>query len=325
MVEAASLTAPAAGLMEFGLAGGSHLETPFPSCLVLGNFDGVHIGHQSLLGAAREAADRLGLPLTAITFKPHPRTVLDPGLGLSLLTTFELRRRLLAARGVDRLWVIPFDDQLRALAPSTFMDQVRRHVQIRVMAVGPTFSIGKGAEGKLDFLQGYAAASGFEVRVIDDRSWKGMVVSSSAVRAQLRGGALEGVRAMLGRPLQVLGQVVPGDGLGRELGFPTANVRLEASQALPPDGVYVMELSREDGALQGAVGSIGTRPHFGGVDRRFEVHCLNDPGNLYGQLVLVSVLELLRPQATFASDPALVEQMTRDAAVAAAYLAARNS
>lgn len=310
--------------MEFGLAAGPGLPPPLPSCLVLGNFDGVHIGHQAILAAAREEASRLQVPLTAITFEPHPRTVLDPELGLRLLTGFELRRRLLATWGVDRLWVIPFDDRLRGMDPQTFMDRVRDRLQIRVMAVGPTFSIGKGAQGKLDFLESYAAAAGFDLRVLEDLSWQGQVVSSSSVRARLLEGSLDAVRAMLGRPLQVLGEVVHGQALGKQLGFPTANVQLSSNQALPGDGVYVMELQGRDGVRRGAVGSIGTRPHFGGVDRRFEVHCLNDPGNLYGQLVLVSVLEWLRPQEVFASDQALLDRMTRDAEAAAAYLASRT-
>jgi riboflavin kinase/FMN adenylyltransferase len=129
------------------------------------------------------------------------------------------------------------------------------------------------------------------------------------------------VREMLGRPFQVLGEVVHGHGLGRRLGFPTANVQFSPAQALPPDGVYVMELTLEDGAPVGAVGSIGNRPHFGGEERQLEVHCLVNPGEIYGQLALVSVLERLRPQETFAEDQALIERMVSDAEAAAAYLA----
>jgi riboflavin kinase/FMN adenylyltransferase len=110
--------------------------------------------------------------------------------------------------------------------------------------------------------------------------------------------------------------------LGRRLGFPTANVQFSPAQALPPDGVYVIELTLEDGITRGAVGSIGDRPHFGGTERQLEVHCLEDPGEIYGQIALVSVLERLRPQEIFSSDQALVERMVRDAAAAAAYLAA---
>ena len=130
---------------------------------------------------------------------------------------------------------------------------------------------------------------------------------------------------MLGRPFQVLGEVVHGHGLGRRLGFPTANVQFSPVQSLPPDGVYVMELTLGDGVRLGAVGSIGNRPHFGGEKRQLEVHCLESPGEIYGQLALVSVLERLRPQETFADDQALIERMAGDAEAAAAYLATKPS
>ena len=325
MAEAPSLPLSAGGLAEFGLGLEPDPPAPLATCLVLGNFDGVHIGHQAILAAAREEALRLGVALTAVTFEPHPRTVLDPGLDFRLLSTFDLRRRLLVERGVDRLWVIPFDVRLWRMTPDAFMDRLRERLQIRMMVVGPTFSIGKGAEGQLDFLRSYATSAGFGVKVVEPLTWNGAAVSSSAIRSQLAQGALDAVRALLGRPLQVLGEVIHGEGRGRQLGFPTANVQFSANQALPADGVYVMELTDEQGVTRGAVGSIGTRPHFHGVGRSFEAHCLEDPGDLYGQLVLVSVLQKLRPQETFVSEQALVDRMTRDAEAAAAYLASQAS
>lgn len=323
MAEASSQLLSEVGVADFGLGQAAEPPAPLPSCLVLGNFDGVHIGHQAILAAAREESDRLGVQLTAITFEPHPRTVMDPGLDFRLLSTFDLRRRLLVERGVDRLWVIPFDDRLRRMTPQAFMSRLRERCQIKTMVVGTTFSIGKGAEGRLDFLQDYAGQEGFGIRVVDPLTWNGEPVSSSEIRHQLALGEFDAVRAMLGRPLQVLGEVIHGEGLGRQLGFPTANVQFSANQALPADGVYVMELTTEPGVVFGAVGSIGSRPHFGGKERQFEVHCLEDPGDLYGQLVLVSLLEKLRSQETFSNDQALVERMTRDAEAAATYLASR--
>jgi riboflavin kinase/FMN adenylyltransferase len=292
-----------------------------PGCLVLGNFDGVHLGHQAILTAARAEADQLGVLVTAITFEPHPRAVISPGQGPLLLTPLELRRRLLAQAGVDRLWVIPFDERVQGMSPGDFMARVCRQVAVQTMVVGPLFSVGKPGEGKLDFLQRYAESAGFKVRVVEPRSWNGAEVSSSAIRLHLAEGDLEAVREMLGRPLQVLGPVVRGAGLGHQLGFPTANLRISPVQALPPDGVFVMDMTAEDGVRRGAVGSIGKRPHFGGGELAFEVHCLEEPGDLYGREVLVSVLERLRGQAAFSSDGELVEQMARDAEAAAAYLA----
>lgn len=313
---------PAAGAADFGAGLAAATGRASAGCLVLGNFDGVHIGHRAILGAAREWADRLGLPLTAVTFEPHPRTIIDPELPFSLLTPLELRRRLLAESGVDRIWVIPFDERLLRMTPEAFMGLLRGRVEIRAMVAGTRFSIGKGSVGRLDFLQRYAAREGIQVQVIRALDWEGEAVSSSAIRARLRAGAIDAVQSMLGRPFQVLGEVIHGEGLGRRLGFPTANLRLAARQALPPDGVYAMRLTTESGLTYPAVGSIGDRPHFGGGERQFEVHCLTEPAEpLYGQAVLVSVLRQTRPQQRFASDQALVEQMGRDAAQARSYLA----
>jgi len=309
------------GVAEFGLGETTGDQVAGPTCLVLGNFDGVHIGHQAILAAAALEAGRTRAELTAITFEPHPRTVIEPGRSLPLLSPFELKRRLLVESGVDRLWVIPFDERVRRMSPDTFMDRLRDRLRIETMVVGPTFSIGKGAEGRLDFLREYASRGGFSVGLVDALLWEGEAVSSSAIRSRLAEGALGAVGAMLGRPFQVLGVVVHGDGMGRQLGFPTANLELPSLQALPPDGVYVMELELATGERLQAVGSLGTRPHFGGQERRFEVHCLEDPGDLYGEMVRVSVLRLLRPQEKFASDHALVERMTRDVELAAAHFA----
>jgi riboflavin kinase/FMN adenylyltransferase len=317
VVEAASLKA------EFGLGHQSIDLSPLASCLVLGNFDGVHIGHQAILAAARRQALSLGVSLVAITFQPHPRTVLDPELGLGLLTTFELRRRLLTEHGVDQLWVIPFDAEILQMSPTQFMARVRERLELKTMVVGPSFSIGKGTEGKLDFIKSYAELAGFEVILVEAVDWLGVEVSSSAVRSQLAKASMAEVREMLGRPFQVLGEVEHGHGVGRRLGFPTANVQFSPAQALPPDGVYVMELTLENGVSRGAVGSIGCRPHFGGEERQLEVHCLENPGEIYGQMALVSVLQRLRPQETFADDQSLIERMGRDAEAAAAYLATK--
>jgi riboflavin kinase/FMN adenylyltransferase len=305
----------------FGLGLQPDPPKALPSCLVLGNFDGVHLGHQAILAQARATARQRGVALTAVTFEPHPRAVVHPGQGPCLLAPLELRRRLLAGYGVDWIWVIPFDKRIQQLTPEAFMDRLRDRVTIQEMVVGPVFSIGKRGEGGLDFLQGYAAAAGFQVRVAEPVARGGASISSSAIRSRLEEGALDVVREMLGRPFQVLGEVVHGDGLGRRLGFPTANLRLSPVQALPADGVYVMELTAEDGIRRGAVGSIGTRPHFQGTERRFEVHCLDEAIDLYGQTVLVNILQLLRGQQSFSTDGELVDRMTRDAEAAAAYFA----
>ncbi|MGH7641603.1 MAG: riboflavin biosynthesis protein RibF [Candidatus Dormibacteria bacterium] len=323
MAEAGGLIG--AGSAQFGLGFAGDSGSRLATCLILGNFDGVHLGHQAILRAARSEADRLGVALTAVTFEPHPRTVIEPALDFRLLSTFDLRRRLLAEGGVDRLWVIPFDLRLMAMTPEFFMERLQERLQIRVMVVGPGFSIGKGGQGRLDFLTSYATEAGFSLKVVEQLAWRGVPISSSQVRSQLAKGDLGAVQEMLGRPLQVLGKVVHGAGLGKRLGFPTANIQFATNQALPQDGVYAMELTTEQGQQLAAVGSIGTRPHFDGAQRAFEVHCLEAPGDLYGQLALVGVHRFLRSQAAFASDQALIEQMVQDASAAASFLSSLTS
>lgn len=315
----------AAGRADFGIGPGI---TPSGArhCLVLGNFDGVHIGHQSIVARARARAraSASSQELVAITFEPHPKGVVEPGHGPALLTPLELRRRLLVGCGVDRLWVIPFDRELSLLSPDQFMAGIERRAAIEAMVVGPGFSVGRPGEGELEFLLGFAREHGFEVEVVEARTWAGEAVSSSRIRRELAAGHLEEVEVMLGRPFQVLAPVVAGKGWGRKLGFPTANLRLAPGQALPPQGIYAMELATEEGRVLPAVGSIGTRPHFGGTELAFEVHCLEPCGDLYGQEAQVNILRWLREQASFGSDSLLVEQMSADVRSAAAYLTHRR-
>ncbi|HUY53778.1 MAG TPA: riboflavin biosynthesis protein RibF [Candidatus Nanopelagicaceae bacterium] len=292
-----------------------------PAVLAIGNFDGVHLGHQELLAAGTELARARGAELVAITFEPHPRQVLGPDLTVSLLTPLEMRRRLLARHGVRRLEVLPFNQHLLSLSPGDFLDRLRARRPVVGVVAGPRLSIGRGEEGRLAFVRAYAARTGIELVVVDEVFVGGLEISSTAIRERLAASDLEAVARMCGRAFRVLGEVEAGDGRGRQLGFPTANLRLLPAQLLPPDGVYVMRLEVRGRGPLPAVGSIGTRPQFGPGERKFEVHVLEQPGDLYGREVEVEVLHWLRTQAVFASPQELVAQMERDRAQARAQLA----
>lgn len=292
-----------------------------PSVLLVGNFDGVHLGHQRLLTAAKSLASRGGAGVLAVTFEPHPQAFLHPDSPPTLLTPLRMRRQLLSDYGADVVIVVPFDLHLRDLSPGEFLDRLRARHRLVGMVAGPTLSIGRGGEGRLDFVAEYMRTAGLELTVIAPVVLKGREISSSAVRDRLEAADLDGVAAMTGRRFSVLGEVEAGDGRGRTLGFPTANLHLHQSQLLPPDGVYVMRLRAHGAGWLPAVGSVGTRPQYGPGDRKFEVHCLVEPGDLYGQQVEVEVVQILRGQEVFESESGLVSQMRRDGALAVARLA----
>lgn len=313
-----ALVAPA----EYGTPTAGPLAEGARSILVIGNFDGVHLGHQKLLRTARELAVATDGRVLVATFEPHPRALTSPDSTPALLTPLRMRRELLTAYGADLVLVLPFDAHLRELEPGEFLDRLRSRHRVVGVVAGPRLSIGRGGTGRLDFVTNYTREAGIELTVIEPVLVGGTEISSSAVRERIEVADLAGAEAMTGRRFTLLGEVEEGAGRGMALGFPTANLHLHQAQLLPPDGVYVMRLRARGAEWLPAVGSIGTRPQFGPGERKFEVHCLVPPGDLYGQQVEVEVMQLLRGQEVFASLDSLVAQMRRDAKMAAAQISA---
>jgi len=264
-----------------------------PRGAALGTFDGVHRGHMRVLEAVRDAH----LRATVITFDPHPRAVL--GEQVELLATLERRLELLDAAGVEDVLVLRFDERLAAQPAEEFAETILRPIGVEAVAAGATFRFGRGREGDLDLLQ----RLGFDVRRVP------LVesVSSSHVRSLLRCAELEQAARLLGRPAEVEGLVVRGDGRGRQLGFPTANLDLPPELLVPPDGVYAGWTNGRRAAV-----SIGTNPQFDGVERRVEAHLLDFDGDLYGKRLVVQVWSRLREQARFDSLNGLVAAIRAD-------------
>jgi len=264
-----------------------------PRGAALGTFDGVHRGHMRVLEAVRDAQ----LRTTVITFDPHPRAVL--GEQVELLATLERRLELLDAAGVEDVLVLRFDERLAAQPAEEFAETILRPIGVEAVAAGATFRFGRGREGDLDLLQ----RLGFDVRRVP------LVesVSSSHVRSLLRCAELEQAARLLGRPAEVEGLVVRGDGRGRQLGFPTANLDLPPELLVPPDGVYAGWTNGRRAAV-----SIGTNPQFDGVERRVEAHLLDFDGDLYGKRLVVQVWSRLREQARFDSLNGLVAAIRAD-------------
>jgi riboflavin kinase/FMN adenylyltransferase len=279
----------------------SELE-PSRRSVAIGTFDGVHLGHRRVLEAARAAH----LRPAAVTFDPHPRQVL--GGDVELLATTERRLELLEACGIEDVLLLRFDRGLASLGPEEFAESVLRVAGAEVVAAGEGFRFGQGRSGDLDLLQ----RLGFDVRrvpLVEN-------VSSSHVRKLVQAADLGRAAALLGRPAEVEGVVVRGDGRGRELGFPTANLDVPEGLLVPPDGVYA-------GAALGrrAAISIGTNPHFDGVERRVEAHLLDFDGDLYGRRLVVELWERLRDQASFGSLDELVAAIATDVERARASVA----
>jgi riboflavin kinase/FMN adenylyltransferase len=291
------------------------------SALVIGNVDGVHLGHQALLRAAREAAAASGARLTVLTFEPHPRECLAPATAPARLMRFREKVRALAANGVERVVVGRFDDAFRQLSPEAFIDAVLvGRLGARHVVVGEGFRFGAAQAGAIPMLAAAGVGRGFEVRVVPSVVLGGERVSSTAVRAALAAGRLEHAAALLGRPYVLGGRVVQGQQLGRTLGYPTANLRLHRAR-LPLAGIFAVRVHGVAGSGPlAAVASLGTRPTVGGVEPLLEVHVFDFKGDLYGQRLDVEFVAKLRDEERFDSLAALVTQMDDDAARARALL-----
>ena len=283
--------------------------------VVIGNFDGVHRGHQRVIGRAREVADGRGLTLVAVTFDPHPMAVLRPEHAPIMLTTLEVRAELLAAAGVDHVLVLPFDLETAAWTPEEFIDKVLvSRLNACSVVVGGNFRFGRRAAGDVALLRDAGASRDFYAEGIALDGGP-MVWSSTYVRTCLAAGDVAGAAEALGRPFSVRGTVAEGDRRGRELGYPTANVPTGTLTAAPADGVYAGWMQRLDtGERHPAAISVGTNPTFDGHrDRRVESYVLDrDDLELYGVEVEVAFVERLRGMVAFGSVEELVEQMADD-------------
>lgn len=290
--------------------------------MTLGNHDGVHLGHRALLAAARERAGREGLTVTAVTFDPHPSVVLAPDRAPPLLTTMARRRELLLALGADEVTVLRFDRELASTSPEAFAEEVLvGRLAAESVVVGPDFRFGRGRAGDVAALGALGAAHGFDVITVPPVTLDGEAVSSTRVRAALARGEVREAARLLGRVHDVDGSVVRGDGRGRSIGVPTANLDCDPI-LLPADGVYavVVRVHGERELLRG-VANLGVRPTFA-AGRSVEVHLFDVDRDLYDARVRVGFVERLRAEQRFDGVEALKAQIARDAERARASLAA---
>jgi riboflavin kinase/FMN adenylyltransferase len=302
------------------------LRAPIPgACVAIGNFDGVHAGHRALLAVARRHAAARGGRTVALTFDPHPTTVLAPRFAPAALTTRARRVELLGEAGADVVVVEPFTPELAAMSADDFVEHVLRGaLGAEAVVVGWDFTYGSRRGGTTATLQAHGARAGFTVEIVDQVRVDGELASSTAVRAHLRAGDVAAARRLLGRDPDLDGVVVPGARRGRQLGFPTANVATDLPPPLAP-GIYACRLEVDGGPPLPAVASLGTNPTFAEHGGRLvlEVHVLDFDGDLYGRRVRVRFAAHLRDEQRYDGVDALVAQIRRDVDATRAVLAAR--
>ena len=285
-----------------------------PAFLTIGNFDGVHRGHQRLVGEMVEAAHAAGCRAGLLTFDPHPLAVLRPDLTLPYLTAPEERAELLAALGLDFVLILPFNRTAAALSAADFMQQLVTRVPLCALWIGPDFALGRGREGNAARLGELGRDLGYDLRVTPAYDWHGEPVRSSRIRSLLvNEGAVEQAAELLGRPYEVWGEVVHGAERGRGLGFPTANLALPPGRLVPAYGIYACWAWRGETGYPAAV-NVGVRPSFDNGHPSVEAFLLDFDGDLYGETLGLSFIQRLRGEQRFADIHALIDQMRRDVA-----------
>jgi riboflavin kinase/FMN adenylyltransferase len=301
---------------------------PGPIALAIGVFDGVHLGHQEVIRSAMNFSEKHGGTAVVLTFDPHPLRVLRPEAAPRLLCSTRHKLRILQQLGVAHALVATFDSEMAGTTAREFVGRLVESCRpLGFVSVGYTWSFGKNREGNIHQLMELGEKNGFGVYGVPAVHVDGLMVSSTLIREAVRMGNFVNATRLLGRDYTVLGRIIHGKHLGKQLGFPTANVAVE-NEELPPNGVYAVEVEvKTDGqgqpSMARGVANLGLRPtvESGAVDRSLEVHLLDYEGDLYGGELEISFLQFLREEKKFAGLEELKAQIARDVAAARELLA----
>ncbi len=292
---------------------------PLP-IMTIGNFDGVHLGHQMIFRTLCQRAREIGGTSLVLTFDPHPLKVLAPERCPALITSTTKKLAIIQDCGLDVIVCLPFTRALADLTPVAFVEQVLvQTIGIREIYVGYNFAFGRGRQGSIELLQELGQHYGFLVHSIEPIAIAGRVVSSSMIRQWIQQGSVDEAALLLGRLYSIAGTVVEGYQKGRELGFPTANVR-STDELIPSRGVYAVTVDWREGRYEG-VANIGFNPTFGRTQLSVEIHLFNFAQQLYGERVEVSFVKKIRDERTFPSVADLVKQISQDVETAHTLLA----
>ena len=280
----------------------------------IGQYDGVHLGHQALIAETVREAKQAGLPSLVMTFDPHPSEVLRPGSHPPILTPLRRKAELIEECGVDALCVVPFTRSFAAMSPQEFVHEVLvAQLHPHKVIVGANFTFGHKAVGTVPVLEEFGRTFGFEVESFGMINEGAHVISSTYIRSCVDAGDMRKAAAALGRPHRIEGLVVRGDMRGRGLGYPTANLRPPMYSAIPADGVYAGWMSVR-GEPRAAAISVGTNPTYSGTERRVESFLLDFEGDLYGEQVQIDFIDRIRTMQRFDSSEDLVEAIANDVA-----------
>ncbi|HHV78920.1 MAG TPA: bifunctional riboflavin kinase/FAD synthetase [Firmicutes bacterium] len=280
--------------------------------VAIGFFDGVHVGHREIIRRLVRGCAELGLKSVVMTFEPHPSETLRPGCSIERLTSLDQKTALIAELGVDYVFVRCFDRELAAQEPKVFVEKVLLgELNAKHVWVGFNFTFGHRASGRAEDLGPLLAQHGVGVAIVEPVVRDGVVVSSTTIRALIKSGSVDQAEKLLGKPFQISGSVQSGDGRGRELGFPTANIAWPSQIVKPRHGVYVVMVDWGEGARLG-VANFGPRPTFRSIRELLEVHVIGGARTLYGEELTVSFLKWVRAQKAFRDESALIEQVKQD-------------
>ena len=302
------------------------IPEPFENaCVTIGNFDGVHLGHQLLFGEIVQRAYRCNGTSVAVTFDPHPLQVLRPD-GIKLISTCEQKTELIGHAGIDALVIIPFSRNFAAISATHFVDEILRGtIGVKQLVVGYDYAFGKGRAGNIDFLKEQGAEKGFSVTVVEAHYEDDMLVSSTKVRELIAEGRMADARTLLGRYYQIRGEVQLGQQRGgKEIGFPTANLDMEREDLIPKMGVYVCQVI-SDGICYGGVLNIGVNPTFEENRLVAETHIFDFNQDIYGKPIKVNLLRFLRSEKKFSGIDELSAQIAKDVTEAKAVLLEQQS
>ncbi len=286
--------------------------------VTLGNFDGVHLGHQRAVALLQSRARALEAEAVAVTFEPHPVSVLRPENAPKRILTPKLKQEVLASLGLDHLVIIHFTREFSRISAKEFVDRVLvEKLRVAELVLGANFRFGHGRTGDLQSLRELGEYFGFVVHQVEASEYRGQMISSSRIRQSLKEGGVEDAAAMLGRAYFIEGVVVRGDGRGRSMGFPTANIKVDGD-VLVGDGVYVTEATL-GGTTYPGMTHVGRRPTFGLEERTVETHLFEFDRDIYGTTLRLFFHRRIRGTVAFSSADALVAQLGRDREEAKSY------
>jgi riboflavin kinase / FMN adenylyltransferase len=295
-----------------------------PTLVSVGVFDGLHLGHQTLIKRLVDECRSREILSAVVTFRQHPMSLLEPNVVVPALTSLTERVRLIRQMGVDIIVTLNFTHELAEMGAQPFVLLLQQHLKMHGMILGWDFALGRHREGSLAALHDLGERLGFTTEIVGPVKLGGEVISSTSIRKALTAGDIAKANAMLGRPFSLEGTVVSGEGRGTALGFPTANLDLDPALALPSDGVYAT-FAHLDGANKPSATFIGTKHTFGGTERVVEVHIIGHSGELYRRTLRIDIMERLRGVEKFPNPEQLITQINKDVAQAAEALGGKKN